>query len=210
LNFYLYEEDENAALAKEKSSSLHAANAELLRENEKFACERKAVESSFMKRPLSAEKTFAYFGVMLGALPLAAICTRFLIDRQFFRLEDVWFLGVVFIVSLISATVGYFSGKSVGRAVSDLEKASWSKMILVSPFIGAAWGIAAGGAGGIIIFFVGAFFGAIVGGAVGAVALPVFTVFHRLLKRGDQIDAKHFLPLAFGTTLTILAFVVGL
>ncbi len=65
-------------------------------------------------------------------------------------------------------------------------------------------------AGGTIIFVVGALVGALLGAIVGALALPIFTVFHRLLKRGDQIEEKHFLPLAFGTALAISAFVLGL
>ncbi len=83
-------------------------------------------------------------------------------------------------------------------------------MLLVSPFVGMCWGILAGGAGGTIIFVVGALVGALLGAIVGALALPIFTVFHRLLKRGDQIEEKHFLPLAFGITLVISAFVLGL
>jgi hypothetical protein len=72
------------------------------------------------------------------------------------------------------------------------------------------WGIIAGGSGGLIIFLVGAFFGAFVGGTVGAVALPAFAVFHRVLKRGDVMEYKHFLPLALGVTLTICSFILGL
>jgi hypothetical protein len=68
----------------------------------------------------------------------------------------------------------------------------------------------AGGAGGIIIFGVGAFFGAMVGSLVGSVALPFFSIFHRLLKRGDKIESKHFLPLAFGIAFIISAFFLGL
>ncbi len=78
------------------------------------------------------------------------------------------------------------------------------------PFVGILWGIMAGGAGGIISFVVGAFFGPLIGSLVGAAALPFFSIFHRLLKRGDKMENKHFLPLAFGIAFIISAFFLGL
>ena len=114
------------------------------------------------------------------------------------------------VINLISAVVGYFSGKFIGKTVGELEKASWMKMLFVLPFIGIVWGILAGGAGGIIVFIVGALFGASLGAMVGSVALPIFTIFHRLLKKGDVIDGKLFFPIAFGITLIICAFILGL
>jgi len=87
---------------------------------------------------------------------------------------------------------------------------SWSYMLFSLPFVGMLWGILAGGAGGIIIFVIGAIFGAALGGAVGMAALPALAVFHRLLKKGDQLDRKHFLPIAFGIIFTISAFILGL
>jgi len=83
-------------------------------------------------------------------------------------------------------------------------------MILLSPFIGILWGIMAGGAGGVIIFLVGAIFGAFIGGMVGGAALPLFLIFHRLLRKGEFIEQKHFLPIAFGITFTICSFILGL
>ncbi len=82
--------------------------------------------------------------------------------------------------------------------MGEIENYSWWAMLFLLPFVGVFWGILAGGAGGIIILIIGAFFGAILGAMVGSAALPAFTVFHRLLKKGDMIDRKHFLPLAFG------------
>jgi len=168
------------------------------------------MEAALLKNPVSLENTFAYFGLLLGVFPPAAMFTRFLIDARIFQSEDFWILGVIFIVNLISAVVGYFSGKLIGKIVGELEKISWHKMILALPFVGILWGIIAGGAGGIIIFIIGAFFGAFLGATVGSVALPAFAILHRLLKRGDEIDRKHFLPLAVGITFIISAFFLGL
>lgn len=175
-----------------------------------FRFRHEELESELMECPLSIEKTFSRFGLLLGTLPPAAIFTRILLDTRSFRNEDFWILGVIVIVNLLSALVGYFSGGFIGKTVFELEKSSWTKMILALPFVGMLWGILAGGAGGIIILFFGAFFGAILGALVGSVSLPLFAVFHRLLKQGDKIEEKQFLPLAYGIALIISAFILGL
>lgn len=159
-----------------------------------------------MRNPMSLEKTFSYFGLLLGALPPAAMFIKVAIDA---RIEG-WVFGVMLVINLISAVVGYLSGKTIAKAVRSLEKQSWLNMVLILPFLGLLWGIVSGAAGGIVVFIVGAFFGAILGGIVGSAALPIFTIFHRLLKRGESIEQKHFLPLAFGVTLTICGFIFGL
>jgi hypothetical protein len=194
----------------ERLDSLLKINAETAREKSIFISEREKLEASLMKNPLSVEKTFAYFGLLLGAFPPTALFTRFFIDSRIFQSEDVWIVGIAAIVTLISTVVGYFSGKFIGNIAIETEKLSWSKMLTILPFVGILWGIMAGGAGGIIVFGVGAFFGAMIGSLVGSVALPFFSIFHRLLKRGDQIENRHFLPLSIGTTAIIVAFILGL
>lgn len=163
-----------------------------------------------MNQPLSVEKAFAYFGLLLGTFPPMAIFLRFLTDKGVLRLEDVWIVGVLAIVNLITATVGFFSGKTIGKAIGKIESWSWTRMLLILPLLGSCWGILTGGAGGIIIFLIGAIFGAFFGGLVGAAALPLFAVLHRLLKKGDAIDRRHFLPIAFGITFAVSAFILGL
>jgi len=195
---------------RQRLDLLLQANAEITREKSTFFSEREKLEALMMKNPLSIDKTFAYLGLLLGTFPPAALFTRLFIDARIFRGEDVWILGIVAIVILISALTGYFSGKFIGNVVFELEKLSWSKMLTTLPFVGILWGIMAGGAGGIIIFGVGAFFGALIGSLVGAAALPFFSIFHRLLKRGDKMENKHFLPLAFGIAFIISAFFLGL
>ncbi len=163
-----------------------------------------------MQNPLSTKQAYAWFGLLLGTFPPAAIFTRFLTNSGSLNNGDLWILGVIAIVNVISAVVGYFSGKLIGKIVGELEKNSWLAMFFALPFVGILWGILSGGAGGSIIFVIGAFFGALLGSAVGSVALPAFTLFHRLLKKGDMIDRKHFLPMAFGITFIICGFILGL
>lgn len=190
--------------------TLLALNAETSREKAMFRSEREKMEAALMKNPLTEKQAFAYFGLLLGTFPPAAFFARILTDAGSLHGEDYWLIGVMAIVNLISAIVGYFSGRLIGKIAASLEKSSWTKMLLVLPFVGILWGIMAGGAGGIIIFVFGAVFGAFLGAAVGSVALPIFTIFHRLLKTGDVIDRRQFLPLAFGITLIISAFILGL
>lgn len=160
-----------------------------------------------MRSPMTPEQTFAYLGFMLGAFPPLAIFIRVLTGGA--SLEGL-VLFFMIAINVVSALAGYFFGKVVARMVRRIEKRSWSVMLLILPFVGLLWGMVAGGAGAFIVFIVGAIFGAMIGGAVGAIALPVFVVFHRLLKRGDMIERRHFLPLAFGLTFTICSFILGL
>ena len=171
-----------------------------------YASEREQMEAESMKNPLSMEETFSYFGLMLGIFPPAAMFIRFAIDG---RIEG-WVFGVMLIINLISAVVGFFSGKVVAKMVRLVESSSWSMMILLLPLIGLLWGIVTGAAGGVIVFFFGAFFGAILGGIVGGIALPLFTILHRLLKKGESIERRQFLPVAFGVTFVICGYILGL
>lgn len=197
-------------LVEKRLNELLALNRETERKKAMFRFRREELESELMARPLSIEKTFSRFGLLLGTLAPAAIFTRVFIDSGSFQSENCWILGVLVIVNLLSAVVGYFSGGFIGRTVFELEQTSWTKMILTLPFVGMVWGILAGGAGGIIVLFFGAFFGAALGALVGSVALPLFAIFHRLLKCGDKIEEKQFLPLAYGVALAISAFILGL
>ncbi len=171
-----------------------------------YVSDREKLEAGLMKNPLSLEKTFTYFGLMLGAFPPAAMFIRIAMDGKL----DGWVFGVMFIINLISAVVGFFSGKIVAKAMRNLENKSWTKMLLAMPFLGLLWGAAAGAAGGVVVFIFGALAGAILGGIVGAAALPVFAGFHRWLKKGEFIELKHFLPVAFGIIFTICGFIFGL
>lgn len=198
--------DRAGELAGERLNALLAINAETARQKIMFHSDREKLEAELMQNPLSLEKTFSYFGLMLGAFPPAAMFLRVALDGQI----DGWAFGVMLVINLISSIVGFFSGKIVAKNVRYLESLNWSLMILALPFLGLLWGIVTGAAGGVIVVFIGAFFGAILGGAVGSVALPAFTVLHRLLKKGETIELRHFLPLAFGITFIICGFILGL
>lgn len=161
-----------------------------------------------MKNPLSAEQAFSYFGLMIGLIPPLAVLLKIMFESpDNGDKAAVLIFGLV--VTIITTIVGYFSGKKVGKIVTKLENLSWSSMILLTPLIGLLWGFITGSAGGIVVFLIGALFGGIIGGTVGFVVLPLFTIFHRWLKKGEFIENKHFLPLAFGIIFSICAFILG-
>lgn len=209
-NFTFANLESDREFTQRRLDALLAANAETAREKSLFRSERERTAAALMINPLSVEKAFAYFGLLLGTFPPLAMFIRFFTDKGALRGEDFWILGVVAVINLISAVVGFFSGKLVGKIVAGLEKLTWTQMLPVLPFVGIFWGMLAGGAGGIIVFVIGAIFGAALGGAVGGIALPAFTIFHRLMKKGDRIDRRHFLPIAFGIAFVISAFILGL
>jgi hypothetical protein len=195
---------------QERLDALLAANAEIARQKAMFKTEHEWLEAEAMYRPVATEKAFSYLGLMLGTLPPASLFIRFAIDSRVLQSDGAWFVIVLLFVNAASAAAGFFSGKFIGRAVRQIETFRWWTMLSTAPFLGLLWGMIAGGAGGLIIFLVGAFFGAFIGGAVGAVALPLFVVFHRILKRGDVIEYRQFLPVALGITLTICSFILGM
>lgn len=197
-------------LVRQRLDFFLAANAETERQKAMFRSDCEKLEAELMKIPLTTEKTFAYFGLLLGIFPPAAIFAKFALDTKMIQTDEAWMFGVFFIVNLIAAVVGYVSGRFIGRIVAQIENFSWRAMLLAAPFVGMLWGIVAGGAGGVVIILFGAIFGALLGSLVGGTALPAFLLFHRLLKKGEMMELKHFLPLAFGITFTICAFILGL
>ncbi len=196
-------------LTEARLNSLLSANAEYARKNEVFLSDKEESETSMIKNPLSNEKAFALFGLFLGAFPPAAFFLRiFFVDGNI-SISDSWVFLLFLLVNVVTATVGYFSGKLVGKIAGELEKVGWHWMLLALPFVGMLWGLVSGGVGGVFLFVIGAVFGGLFGGAVGTFALPLFTMFHRMFKKGDAIDRNIFLPIALGISMAIAALIFG-
>lgn len=193
----------------QRLNQLLKINAETVRAKANFKSEFEQFEVNMMKNPLSAEQAFGYFGLMLGSIPQLTTLAAILYNL---RNTDNHTILLLFGLAVITVTsvVGFFTGKKVGKTVNNLENSSWTKMLLLTPFVGLLWGMITGGAGGLIIYLIGAIFGGIIGGAVGFAVLPIFVIFHRLLKKGEFIETKHFLPLAFGIIFIICSLIVGL
>jgi hypothetical protein len=189
---------------------LLAENAETLKSQKLYQTDSEKFEAELMRNPLTANKAYAYFGLMLGTFPPAAIFMRYIVESRVLVTDDAWIIAVLLIVNVVTAVVGYFSGKLIGRIVSSVETLGWSGMILLLPFIGLSgesWP-----AGPAVLSSLSSVRSSepLSAALSGAAALPAFTVFHRLLQRGDQIEAKHFYPLALGVTLSICSFILGL
>ena len=164
-----------------------------------------------MRRPLPSQRTYAQFGMLLGALPPAAIFIRAVGYgfTQPFANDTVVFI-MCLLMNIVCCITGRRMGSKLGRTLDTMERLSWSKMLLLLPLMGAAWGCVAGAAGGVVFFFIGALFGIACAVPVGMLAFTLFTPLHRLLARGGMIDARHFWPLACGVTMTISALILGM
>lgn len=164
-----------------------------------------------MRRPVSIERSYALFGLLLGALPSAAIFLK-MFGSHSSNLEILvsgW--ALLFLLSSIACGLaGRFFGSKFSRMAQTLERSSWSKLLLISPMIGMLWGASTGALGGFILFGFGSIFGAIFAIPVGLLAFLLFMPLHRLLAHGGMIEAQHLWPLACGVTLTLTALILGL
>jgi hypothetical protein len=185
---------------------LHA-NAQAAAHRKLFRNDREEEEALMMRHPLQLRKACALFGLMAGAIPPAAIIYR--IFENGLR-KEVWAFGFCLLMNIICAVVGYAMGSALSGCMHNLTRASWNKMILLSPWVGALWGAVAGGAGGLIFFGFGAIPGIACGIPGGMCAFLLYGILHRLLACGGMIDARHFWPLACGITMTFAALILSL
>jgi fatty acid desaturase len=163
-----------------------------------------------MRRPLATERAYALFGLLLGGLPSAAILYRFLSYAAPRNTPDFnLLLFFCLAVNVVCMLIGRKVGARVGREIDEIERKSWSRMILLATFNGLCWAVATGGMGGAVVFGIGAIFGALIAIPVGVLAFVLFTLLHRLVARGGMIDARHFWPLACGIVTTIAALLLG-
>ena len=164
-----------------------------------------------MRRPLPSQRAYAQFGMLLGALPPAIIFAR-IFGYGFTQSSGggAFLFILCLIMNIVCCLAGRSMGAKLGRTLDTMERQSWSRMILMLPLIGTAWGSITGGAGGLVFFGLGAIFGAACAVPVGMLAFTLFTPLHRLLARGGMIDARHFWPLACGVTMTISALILGM
>ena len=194
---------------RQRLNQLLELNAETIRNKENFKSEFEQFEVDLMKNPLNARQAFSYFGLMLGTIPQITTVGKIIYHTPGNgNFNEILLLGSF--ITIITAVIGFYTGRRVGTIINNLEDESWLKMLFLTPLVGLIWGLITGGAGGIIVFIIGAIFGGIIGGVVGFAALTVFTIFHRLLRKGEFIETKHFLPLTFGIILILCALIMGI
>lgn len=168
-----------------------------------------------MRHPVSSEKAFAFLGLLLGALPSAAIFVRLFgygIVRGSINILEAG--GTLFFlclfINLVCCLVGYAMGSFVSGSALRLEHNSWVRMLIIMPLLGAAWGAVTGVVGGFFVLGIGAFFGWVFGIPVGFFGFLMFAIIHRALERGGMIDARHFAPLASGIAAIITSLILSL
>lgn len=186
---------------------LRDANAQIaLRKSFYPTLESKRAVSS-LRLKLDFKKTYAFLGAMLGIFPPAALFALFIVESN--APSEIWLVALLLGVNAVTAFVGYFFGKVVGSLLYDRDNRSLTFYLFFLPFLGFLWGAIAGAVGGVFLFIIGAFFGAIIGGTVGMLALPTFYAMHRLLKHGEYLELKYFLPIATGIVYSICAVIIS-
>ena len=186
---------------------LYEANKRIAQNKAFYPTHQSKIEASSLSLKLDFKKTYAYLGLMLGIFPPASFFALFIAESN--APPEIWIAALLMGVNAVTAFVGYFFGKVVGSLLHDRDDRSISFYILFLPFLGFLWGAIAGAVGGVFLFIIGAFFGALIGGTVGMIALPAFYVMHRLLKHGEYLELKYFLPVSTGIVYSISAVILS-
>jgi hypothetical protein len=189
----------------------------LIAENTRFEKARsfgetESFRASLIENPVDTETAVARLGLLTGVVPTTALFLKMLvIDGTGLRNPgEALIVGLaVSAAILLTGLAGYMTGKSAGHILKALEQKSWLTMTLALPFVGAAWGLVSGAAGGIVLFGIGALFGGSIGLAVGAAVLTAFGVLHRLFKTTDKIERNQLIPISVGIVSVIAAVILG-
>lgn len=200
-------DDTDAALGA-RLNYYAAALAESERRARIFRTAREEREMLLMSRPVTTERAFARFGLLLGTLAPAALFGRVLI-RMHTNGEVMFFLAFMLPMLAICSLFGRFMAKRLGRRFDDAERGSWLKTILVALGYAFIWAVCTGALGGLPVFGIGAIFGVACALPVALVAFALFAPLHRLLARGGMIDARHLNPLAWGINLVVAALILS-
>ena len=196
--------------ASERLEMILAENARFERRTEYSDADTLA--ASLMKNPVNTETAVARLGLLTGAIPTSALFIKVFIMQSKGGSDFTASLaiGAMIAVSIcVTSTAGYMTGKAAGQILQTIESKNWPGMMLLLPFIGAAWGLLSGAAGGIVLLGIGAVFGGAIGLAVGALIFTAFGILHRLLKTTDQIEQNRLLPISIGLVSIVAAFILG-
>ncbi|MFL6212187.1 MAG: hypothetical protein ACJ74W_25315 [Pyrinomonadaceae bacterium] len=191
---------------------LEAAIAAAEQHTQRFRDAREEAEMLMLRRPLTNERAYQLFGLLLGMLPPAAIVLRFAL-WSVPREPDLGLFGFILLVGLpmtfICALMGRFMGRRLAPEMAKAERRHWCATIFISLAAGFLWACATGAAGGAIVFIIGALFGLACALPFGLAGFLLFAVCHRLLARGGMIDARHFWPVAGGIALVSAALILS-
>jgi hypothetical protein len=192
---------------------LEAALADDERRRQLFRDAREEEEMLLMRRPLAPERAYARFGLLLGALPPAAIVLK--LAWVFLFHGDGWTPTLVMLLfgvpmTLICALVGRLMGRRLAPMLARAERRSRTATVLYALWAGFVWACLTGAAGGAVVFIIGALYGAACALPFGLAGFVLFAACRRLLARGGMMDARHFWPVACGIALTGAALILGI
>ncbi len=174
-----------------------------------YRSERERLDADLMTCPIDLRKAYAYFGLMIGSLPPFALVLRIIGETMPADRIPLMFLLLLTAAGIVTGVAGYASARFIPSALDRISNFRLPNRVALLTLIGFAWGAVSGVVGGLFLFIVGAIFAGIVGGIIGAVTVPILVVFHSALRRGDFIEIKHFLPIAFGITLSLCSFILS-
>ena len=194
---------------EQRLAELLKLNAAIAAEKESLGDDREKVAVSMMSCPIDSKKAFAYFGFMIGVMPPFALVLKIVSETMPASRIPGLFLTLLTVAGTATGVVGYATGRLIPAWVNAISGFALPNRIAFLSLIGLGWGAVSGAVGGLFLFFIGALFGGIAGGVIGAVSLPVLVGMHSLLRSGDFIELKHFLPIAFAITLSLCAFILG-
>jgi hypothetical protein len=172
----------------------------------RLAREEEECRALSMRRPLTAEQAYRWFGTFLGLLPPFALFNRILDGA---RQEGFKWVALFAAMNVVCCLAGrWFSGR-LGRWAGDPRARTRAGLAVVVFVMAVGWSVVTGGLGGVLFFGIGALFGVFCAAPVALAAFPVFAILHRLISRGGMIEARHTWPLAFGIPLTIAAMIMS-
>jgi hypothetical protein len=201
--------DHDDRVVEQRLGELLKRNADIAHEKSLYRTQGERIDSSLMTSPIDSRKAYSYFGLMIGSLPPLAMLFNWIGGLA--RVDGLFVLLLLTTVAAgATGAVGYSTGRYIPAAVKYASRFGFPNHLLFLSMFGFAWGAISGAIGGLFLFVIGAVPGSIVGGVVGATVLPVLATLHSLMRRGDLIEMKHFLPISFGITLTLCAFILGL
>ena len=170
-----------------------------------------SLRAMLMVRPGDSKKAFAMFGLIFGSLPLLTASAKIAVKIPDELGQGALLWSLLFAVAgVLTGITGFALGRLVPGILHRVSDFRLPNRIVLISLIGFCWGAIAGAAGGFFLFIIGAIVGAILGGLAGSVAVPLFVLLHSTVRAGDLIERRHFLPVAFGITLTLCAYILGL
>ncbi len=200
---------ESAGEIQRRINFLLAENAEYERRAALYRTAHEETESLSMYQPQTTEQAYRHLGFLLGAFPPAAYFTKAHIYSFEPGRGEIGLVLLTLIINLVCIAAGMGFGKVVGRQMEKHHRAPWTKMLVFSVLYALLWALVTGFAGGAVVFIIGGFVGPFLAAPVALAAFPAFAILLRLNERGLFIERKHLLPIAYGISLTISAFILG-